>query len=108
MREGGRRQPGKPPLPEQMLSAISPVAFTKEEKCGLLQGLKLLVLPSPAPRVCVCVPWSREGLARAAWAGGQGNKEINKCPLPTLPACVCQSCRVLGFSGFVWVFQHFS
>lgn len=72
MREGGRRQPGKPPLPEQMLSAISTVALTKEEKCGEYsrdRSIRLfpLLLPgsvraSEQGRVCP--------QARAAWAGG--------------------------------------
>lgn len=86
MREGGRRQPGKPPLPEQMLSAISPVAFTKEEKCGVLQGLKLSVLPSPAPWVCVCLG-AGQGLAPRPEQPGWEGKEINVPHPPSWPAC---------------------
>lgn len=40
VRVRARRGRGKPPLPEQMLSAISPVACTKEEKFRVLQGLR--------------------------------------------------------------------
>lgn len=109
MREGGRRQPGKPPLPEQMLAAISPVAFTKEEKCGVLQGLKHSALPSPAPRLCV---FSEQGRvcpeARAAWAGGQRNK----CPPPTIPApelAGAQFLRVcVGFPAFLITTKYYT
>lgn len=106
----GGREPGEasPPRADALCHLPRSFPFTKEKnrEYSGVWSVRLFPLLLPGVRVCPRAgDWQCPLVGPRGWSN-EGQE--NKYPPPTLLDCVYQSCLLLSFSGFVWVFQHFS